>query len=61
MTGPEPPDLLSREQREVIERIKNWVDSELAPALSRSGQVKAEINVKDSDIRAHVQTFYQVN
>jgi len=60
LTGTEPPGL-SSEQQAVIERIKIWVDTELAPALSRSGQVKAEINVKDQDIRANVQTFYQVN
>ena len=56
-----PAPHLSDEQREVIERIKAWVDTEMAGALVRSGQVKAEINVKDNDIRANVQAFYQVN
>lgn len=54
-----PP--LSDEQREVLERVKRWIDTDVAEALRRSGQVKVEINVKDADIRAHVTGYYQVN
>ena len=60
MTATESPPL-SEEQREVVQRIKRWIDTDVAEALRRSGQVKVEINVKDKDIRAHVTGFYQVN
>lgn len=60
MTATESPPL-SSEQREILERLKAWIDSEVAPALARTGQVKVEINVKDQDIKAHVTGFYQVS
>ena len=60
MTATQAPPL-SDEQREVIERIKLWIDTELAAALSRTGQVKAEINVKQDDVKANVQAFYHLS
>ncbi len=60
MTATESPPL-SDDKREILERMKRWIDTDVADALRRSGQVKVEINVKDTDIRAHVTGFYQVN
>ena len=51
---------LSAEQRETIDKVKQWVETEVAHVLLRTGQVKAEINIKGKDIRANVNAFYQV-
>lgn len=51
---------ITAEHRAVIERLKDWIDQDVAPTLARTGQVKVEINVKGKDVRANVTGFYQV-
>ncbi len=60
MTATESPQL-SAEHREVLERLKAWIDRDVARALARTGQVKLEVNVKGRDVKANVTGFYQLN
>ena len=57
--GQQPP--LSEQDRQILERIKGWIDTDVAHALARSGQLKIEVNVKGQDIRANVSGFYQLD
>ena len=57
--GQQPP--LSEQDRQILERIKGFIDTDVAHALARSGQLKIEINLKGQDIRANVSGFYQLD
>jgi len=51
---------ISDEHKAVIERLKAWIDEDVLDTLARTGQVKVEVNIKGSDVRANVTGFYQV-
>jgi len=55
------PHTANAEHQEILDRLKRWIDKDVALELARTGQFKIEINVKGTDIRANVTGFYQVN